>query len=134
MISFYSLLVFAPLAAFVLWRWPRAWPMLLALHLGFLTGLIGVKSDDPQLPVVLLLTFGLFIGFARPAGAWRWALALGLWLPALGWLAYALKLSTLNMGVDDLLFSTVALVPAFIGAYGGAFIRRASGQLNSGEL
>ena len=84
MITFYTLMFFVPVALALLYRWPRLWPLLVALHLGALTGWLDLRSDDPQSAVLLLFTFGMFVGFAEPQNVWRWALALGLWVPVFG--------------------------------------------------
>jgi len=83
-ITFNMMILFVPVTAFALFRWPRLWHVLLALYLGLLVGLTDLRSDDPQLAALLLITFGLFLGFAQPKAAWRWALILGPWSPASG--------------------------------------------------
>jgi hypothetical protein len=122
MITFYLMVLSVPVAAFLLFKWPRLWHLLLALYLGLLVGLTDLRTDDPQLPALLLITFGLFLGFAQPKAAWRWALVLGLWIPVLGLIARAAGVT--NAQFSDVLFSLVALVPALIGAYAGVLVRR----------
>jgi hypothetical protein len=122
MITFYSMVLFVPLAAFLLVARPRLWHLLLALYLGLIVGLTDLRTDDPQLPILLLITFGLFLGFAQPKAAWRWALVLGLWIPVLGVIARAAGVT--NAQFSDVLFSLVVLVPAVIGAYAGVLVRR----------
>jgi len=121
-ITFNLMILFLPVAAFLLFKWPRLWHLLLALYLGLLVGLTDLRTDDPQLPALLLITFGLFLGFAQPTAAWRWALVLGLWIPFLGLIARAAGVT--NAQFSDVLFSLVALVPALIGAYAGVLVRR----------
>jgi hypothetical protein len=121
-IIFNLMILFLPVAAFLLFKWPRVWHLLLALYLGLLVGLTDLRTDDPQLPALLLITFGLFLGFAQPTAAWRWALVLGLWIPFLGLIARAAGVT--NAQFSDVLFSLVALVPALIGAYAGVLVRR----------
>ena len=121
-ITFNLMILFLPVAALLLFKWPRLWHLLLALYLGLLVGLTDLRTDDPQLPALLLITFGLFLGFAQPKAAWRWALVLGLWIPFLGWIARAAGVT--NAQFSDVLFSLVALVPALIGAYAGVLVRR----------
>jgi len=121
-IIFNLMILFLPVAAFLLFKWPRVWHLLLALYLGLLVGLTDLRTDDPQLPALLLITFGLFLGFAQPQAAWRWALVLGLWIPVLGLIARAAGVT--NAQFSDVLFSLVALVPALIGAYAGVLVRR----------
>jgi hypothetical protein len=126
MITFYAMVAFVPVNLALLYRWPRLWHLLLALYLGLLVGLTDLRTDDPQLPILLLMTFGLFLGFDQPAGAWRWAIALGVWVPIIGIIAHGLRLSSAQL--NDVLFSIVALVPAFVGVYTGAFVRRFSAR------
>lgn len=121
-IIFNLMILFLPVTAFLLFKWPRVWHLLLALYLGLLVGLTDLRTDDPQLPALLLITFGLFLGFAQPKAAWRWALVLGLWIPVLGLIARAAGVT--NAQFSDVLFSLVALVPALIGAYAGVLVRR----------
>jgi hypothetical protein len=58
----------------------------------------------------LLLLSGVF-GFLGPNRPWLWALALGLWIPLLGFV------NTHNYA------SVLALIVCFAGAYGGMAIR-----------
>ena len=125
-ITFNAMILFVPVAAFLLFRWPSLWHLLLALYLGLLTGLTDLRTDDPQLPALLLITFGLFLGFAQPKAAWRWALILGLWVPGLGFISRAAHVTSAPL--SDLLFSFVALVPALIGAYAGVRVNRFSSR------
>jgi hypothetical protein len=77
-----------------------------------------------QVPALLLITFGMFLGFAEPARAWRWALLLGLWVPVLGLIAHSLGLSEGTL--SDVLLSTLAVGFALAGAYAGALVQRLS--------
>ncbi len=123
-IAFNSLVLFIPIAAVLLWRWPRMWMHLFTLFLGIVVGLVDLRSSEPQFAALLLLVFGLFAGFAQPRRAWLWALLLGIWVPILGILSYMLHLSA---GTNTEAFtSTIALIPAFVGAYAGAIIKRLS--------
>lgn len=123
-IIFNLMILFLPVAAFLLFKWPRLWHLLLALHLGLLVGLTDLRTDDPQLPALLLITFGLFLGFAQPRAAWRWALVLGLWIPVLGLIARTAGVT--NAQLSDVLVSLVGLVPALVGVYAGVFVGRFS--------
>jgi hypothetical protein len=68
-------------------------------------------DDTGVTALALLLSCGL-LGAAGPRRTWAWALAVGLWVPALG-----ITLSG-NFG------SLLALPFAFAGAYAGAALRR----------
>ena len=125
-IMFNLMILFLPVAAFLLFKWPRLWHLLLALYRGLLVGLTDLRTDDPQLPVLLLITFGFFLGFAQPKAAWRWALILGLWIPVLGLIARTADVT--NAQFSDVLLSLIALVPTLVGVYAGVFVGRLSSR------
>lgn len=128
MIVFNSLVVFLPIAAILLWLKPNLWLPLLTAFLGILIGLSDLKSDV-QLTFLLLLVFGFFAGYAKPKDAWVWALLLGVWVPLAEFTALAIGLKLSYR--PDILASCIALVPAFIGAYGGAFVQWAATRGNA---
>jgi hypothetical protein len=91
------------------------WLLLLAaLAVGLALGLVDSSPgwDDTGVSAAAVLAATAAFGFARPPRAWVWALAVGLWIPALG---IALRG---NYG------SLLALVPAMAGAFAGAGARR----------
>ena len=127
MIVFNSLVLFLPVAAILLWLKPSLWLPLLTTFLGVLIGLSDLKSDV-QLTFLLLLVFGVFAGYAKPKNAWVWALLLGIWVPLAEFTALAIGLSLSYR--PDILASCIALVPAFIGVYGGVFVQWAATRGN----
>ena len=85
-----------------------------ALALGGLIGYIDSRptwDDTGVTAAVLFFVAGVF-GFLGPKRPWLWALALGIWIPILGF-AWTQNHGTL-----------LALVVAFFGAYGGSALRR----------
>ena len=68
--------------------------------------------DDAGVTAAMLLMSGGMLGFFGPNRAWQWALALGLWIPFFG------IVGSHNFS------SLIALIPPFIGVYGGMAIRR----------
>ena len=123
-VTFNLMLLFAPVAALILFKWPRLWQLLLALHLGLLVALLDFRSDEPAFSALLLITFGLFLGFAQPKGAWRWACLLGIWIPALALFAFATKLTAVTP--VEAVSSFLAVGFAFIGVYAGVLVKRLS--------
>lgn len=99
---------------------PRLWLPSLALFLGLLIGYVDLLSSAAQLPALMLLAAAFFVGFARPRHPWRWALLLGIWIPAGGVIQLALKTVGTPSPIHPA-FSLLALIPALVGAYGGAF-------------
>ena len=66
---------------------------------------------DTGVTAVVLLVLSAVFGFLQPKHPWLFALALGIWIPILGFFR------TQNI------FALLALVVAFVGAYGGACLR-----------
>jgi hypothetical protein len=128
-IVFNSLVLFVPVAALLLLRWPRLWHILFALFLGALAGWTDLRTDEVQLPALLLITFSFFLGFAQPRHAWRWGLILGLWVPIMEYAALAAGLRATP--ASDVLGSFLALVFALVGAYAGVFCNWASARLQA---
>lgn len=98
---------------------PQLWLPLLGLFLGWLTAFTDHLSHEPQLPALLLLASSFFLAFARPRHAWRWALLIGVWIPAGGLIGLTLKVA--ERPPSHSLAWLVPLILALVGAYGGAF-------------
>ena len=91
------------------------WLLLLAaLAVGLALGLVDSSPgwDDTGVSAAAVFATTAALGAARPSRAWVWALAVGLWIPALGILLRG------NYG------ALLALVPALLGAFAGAGARR----------
>ncbi len=122
MIAFNLLVVYFPVALFTLWRRPQIAVELLAVFLGLLTGLLDLRSDDTQFTVLLLLVFGCFAGFAKPPRAALSAILLAGWIPVVtvaGLLAGVIHGQPYGVPATSLAF-----IPALVGTYLGAFVRR----------
>ncbi len=101
------------------WLWLAA-----ALGLGLLVAWFDLHTDDDGIIAGMLLLFGAVLGMGRPAGAWRWALALGACVPIGEFLNVALVSRPATMA--QALSSLVAIIFAFAGVYAGAWMRRSS--------
>jgi hypothetical protein len=95
----------------------------LAFGLGLLIAWVDSRPtwDDTGITVGLVFLASALFGALRPSSAWLWALAIGVWVPLWDILARH------NYG------SLLALIVALLGAYGGAFARRAMGLFLRGE-
>ncbi len=100
------------------------WPV--ALLLGIFSGWVYLRVGDAVLAAFLALAFSMALGAARPRHAWARALIISLCIPAAEVLAIV---THAHLTSDKLPGSFIALVPAFVGAYGGFFMRRAVGVL-----
>ena len=87
---------------------------ILALALGALITYVDSRPswDDTGVTAGAVLAASCVLGFLGPARPWMWALALGIWIPAIG-IARAHNYAAL-----------LALAVAFVGAYGGMAVRR----------
>ncbi|MBI4674853.1 MAG: hypothetical protein HY741_24695 [Chloroflexi bacterium] len=123
-ILFNSLVLYLPVAAVIVWRKPNAWLPLMALFLGIIVGWLDMKSTEPTVSALLLVTLGFFCGFAQPKRAWLVGILLGAGVPVFIFLAATLRLTQLTM--VEQITSLVALVFSFGGAYAGVIVRRVS--------
>jgi hypothetical protein len=128
-VLFNSLVLLVPVAMFLLYLRPQLWHYLLALFLGLVIGWIDIRSVEVQPTVLLLIVFGMFLGFAQPSHAWRWALILAIWIPLGGFAAQVVGLQTPAPAEPGVIGSFIAFIPAFIGTYGGVLVNRASSRL-----
>jgi hypothetical protein len=97
-------------------------PWLLIIAIAAFAVSVDLHNDEVQAAVLVIVVGGFLIGAGWPAGAWRWALMLGLsilvgeWMaPRLGWIAR--DVAPPNWG------ALVALIPAFLGTYMGVGVR-----------
>lgn len=92
------------------------------------TGYIHLRVDADRL-VLLLLVAGCFVcGTVRPTGAWRWALIVGLGIPLVMLVGHGVPADSLSRRDVDLPLPA-PLIPALLGAYSGALVRRLAPQL-----
>ena len=90
-----------------------------AILLAAVAGWSQVALHDVSL--LLASAFALLLSVARPQRPWRWAVIVCAGLPLAELVAW---LARMHPERGDIMFSFVALVPAFMCAYGGAFLRR----------
>jgi hypothetical protein len=121
-IPFHLLVVLVPISAFVLYKFPQAFHYLLALFLGVLVGYINLHTDEEIFPVLLLIAFGLFLGFTQAKKSWLYVVLLAMWVP----LGEFVSLLARHKHTIDFISSMVAFLPASVGVYAGVFLRRAS--------
>lgn len=110
---------------------PKGLPHLLAIAAGLLIGYVDLHNDEVWAALILLLPVTFIFGLLDPQRAWQWALLVGVGLPVVYlvalWVSYPLpchpgfECPTLN--TITTLQTFMALAPAFVGAYSGAFLR-----------
>lgn len=95
---------------------------LLTLALGIMIGLLDMRATEVQGTVLLILVASVLPGFARPRWAWLWAITIALCLP-LVYLSASLFGYSLHNVKPNVFATLIALIPAFLGAYGGVLLR-----------
>lgn len=95
----------------------------LALAGGIFAWWVNSRNDEPQAAVLVILMVTFLLGFLVPARAWLWALVTGACLPVGYLLARSVGYLPVIPVEPGWYASFIALIPAFIGAYGGALAR-----------
>jgi hypothetical protein len=98
-------------------------PYLVALAGAIVAGTIQVKQDQLLPTVAFLLLAGLAMGAAWPNGSWRWAIILGLGIPAAYLLAPFLGIAVNEATRPNIIVSAVAILPALAGTSSGVVMR-----------
>ena len=94
---------------------------LLAAGAGVLAGWVDIKLTDLLFTALLVMVPSMLLGLLRPSRPWRWAVLVGIFVPFVELLAYLfLKTRPYRAQVFQ---SFLALLPALVAAYGGAFGR-----------
>jgi hypothetical protein len=99
---------------------------ILAVIFASACGYMHVRLQDSSLSVLMVTGFTMFLAYRRPERVWRWALLVGLSLPAGGLLAY-LGHEKPSRGMIIGAFAGLAF--SIVAAFGGALLRRAVGIL-----
>lgn len=97
--------------------------LFLAMILGIWIGLVDFRSNEVQNAVLLIAISGFLFGLLSPRRAWRWALAIGLGVPIVHYVAHWLGIAPPYPVEPGIYASFIALIPAFIATYAGAFVR-----------
>ena len=94
---------------------------LLAAGSGALAGWVDIRVQDLLFTALLVMIPAMVLGVLRPHKPWRWAVLVGLFVPLIELLSFLfLKAHPLRAQVYQ---SFLALLPALVAAYGGAFGR-----------
>jgi hypothetical protein len=94
---------------------------LVAAACGVIAGWVDVRVGDLLFTAVIVLASCMGLGFARPRKPWRWVVLVGIFVPIIEWLAYAVL--SFKPERAQIFESFLAFLPGIVGAYGGAFGR-----------
>lgn len=95
-----------------------------ALIGAFIAGAVDFNNNEPQAAVIVIVVFAGALGFIRPKYAWLWAIIVGLGVPLVYLIASALGYRPRGVPEPGWYASLIALIPAFISAYGGVLVRK----------
>jgi hypothetical protein len=96
---------------------------ILALAGGIFAGWVDFNNDEPQAAVLVIFVVTFLLGLILPKKAWLWAILVALCLPGVYLFARSLGYQPVSPLSPGWYASLLALIPAFIGAYAGAFGR-----------
>jgi hypothetical protein len=94
---------------------------------GMLAGWVDIKVGDLLLTALLVLAPCMILGLMRPGRPWRWAAIVGVLVPVAELLGYLLL--TEKPYRAQIYESFLAFLPGIAGAYGGAMLRGAIGNI-----
>lgn len=102
---------------------PERSVIIVALMLGIVAGIVDLFARSPQIAPIVIVIFSFLLSLTYPRKAWAWALLVGMGVPLVNMLALELGYGYLRRP-ESIYLTYLALVPAFIGAYSAAMLRR----------
>jgi hypothetical protein len=94
---------------------------------GGFAGWIDIKVGDLLLTALVVLASCMILGVWRPAKPWRWVFIVGICVPIAELLGYVVLAEKPYRA--QIYESFLAFLPGIAGAYGGAMMRRAIGNI-----
>jgi hypothetical protein len=94
---------------------------LLAAAFGVMAGWVDIKVGDLLFTAMIVLASCMGLGFARPRKPWRWVVLVGIFVPIIEGLAYAILAQKPERA--QIYESFLAFLPGIVGAYSGSFGR-----------
>jgi hypothetical protein len=107
---------------------------LLSLGLGLLAGYFDSNTEEVPFTLLLVMVCGGALGAIQMASAWRWALMLGAGVFLFHALESLVGYKPRYPAEPNIYVTLFALVPAFIGVYGGVLVRRMLEQTRGGNV
>jgi hypothetical protein len=103
-------------------RYSHPFCFCIALAVGLLIGWIDLNVEEVQWSVLAILVIGALLGITCPHLAWLWSLVIGLCVPAMHLAARLIGYQP-AYSMNNFAWTFLALIPAFIGTFGGAMAR-----------
>ena len=104
---------------------------LLGIFLAAASGWVQVRIHDLLLTALMVLASAMLLGALAPERPWRWALGFLVVVPLVQIMASILETEKTTRG--EFLESLLTFLPATVGAYGGAVLRRALRSVHNGQ-
>jgi cadmium resistance protein CadD (predicted permease) len=86
-----------------------------------MAGWVDIKVGDLLFTAMIVLASCMGLGFARPRKPWRWVVLVGIFVPIIEGLAYAILAQKPERA--QIYESFLAFLPGIVGAYSGSFGR-----------
>ena|SRR5579871_3822023 len=102
-----------------------------AVIAGGLAGWVDIRVGDLLLTALVVLAACMILGVWRPVKPWRWVFIVGICVPVAELLGYLVL--TEKPYRAQIYESFLAFLPGIAGAYGGAIMRRAIGNIFAGK-
>jgi ABC-type multidrug transport system permease subunit len=104
---------------------------LIAALAGIGTGCADVAVNDLLFTALLVLASCMFLGLLRPLWAWRWVVAVVLFIPLTELAAYLH--TAIKPTRSQIYGSLLTALPGIAGAYGGSLMRSVIDNLRQGK-
>ena len=106
---------------------PEQGAVAVALLLGAVAGGVDLFVGSAQVAATLIVVFSFVLSLTYPRKAWLWAILTAMFVPLANTLAVELGYGHLRRP-ENIYLTYVVFLPALIGAYSAAFLRRYSAR------
>ena len=106
---------------------PEQGAVVVAIILGAIAGAVDLFVKSAQVAATLIVVFSFVLSLTYPRKAWLWAILTAMFVPLGSTLAVELGYGHLRRP-ESIYLTYMVFVPAFIGAYSAAFLRRYSAK------
>ena len=106
---------------------PERSAIAIAVVLGVIAGVVDLIAVSAQIAATIIVVFSFLLSLTYPRRAWLWAILTAMFVPLANTLAVELGYGHLRRP-ESIYLTYMVFVPAFIGAYSAAFLRRYSAK------
>ncbi len=98
-----------------------------AVVLGVIAGVVDLIAVSAQVAATIIVVLSFLLSLTYPRKAWLWAILIAMFVPLTNTLAVEFGYGHLRRP-ESIYLTYMVFVPAFIGAYSAAFLRRYSAK------